>query len=69
MADLKTFLEQKYSVWFHRIGFWFLIIFLIGFISGVFFIQKMVIEPRLRDSVTLGGVVIDKKPYDIKLRL
>jgi uncharacterized protein YneF (UPF0154 family) len=53
----------------YRIGFWFLIIFLIGFISGVFFAQKMIIEKRLADSVKLKGIVIESVVYDLKERL
>jgi len=67
--DIKTIFEQKQIVWLHGIGFWFLIIFLIGFTSGIFFASKMIIEPRLNDSIILGGIVIDKKSYDIKPRL
>jgi hypothetical protein len=51
----------------YRIGFWFLIIFLAGFISGLFFAQEMIIEKRLSDSVRLKGIIIGNTVYDLKV--
>ena len=55
------------SMWFHKIGFWFLVVFLLGFLAGGTF-SKQVVDYKLKDSVKLGGVVIDQKVYDIKMR-
>jgi len=52
----------------YRIGFWFLVIYLVGFLSGILFAQKMVIDPRLKDAVKLGGIVINNSVYDLKPR-
>ena len=51
----------------HKIGFWFLICFLLGVLSGVSFTKKMV-EYRLNEAKILGGIVIDSKPFDLKAR-
>jgi predicted negative regulator of RcsB-dependent stress response len=53
---------------FHKIGFWFLIVFLIGVVGGAYgmhIYQKY----QLNDSVLLKAFVLDKKVYDIKERL
>ena len=52
---------------FHKVGFWFLICFLLGVLSGVSFTKKMV-EYRLNEAKILGGIVIDSKPFDLKAR-
>ena len=54
---------------FHKIGFWFLIIFLTGFISGSYFAQKMIIERRLSEAVKLEGIVIHNQVYSLKPRI
>jgi len=54
---------------FHKVGFWFLIIFLSGFISGVYFTQKMIIEKRLSEAVKLEGVIIHDQVYTLKPKL
>ncbi len=51
----------------HKIGFYFLIIFLAGFLVGGTFTKKIV-EIRLNEAKILGGVVIDGKPFDLKAR-
>jgi hypothetical protein len=53
----------------YKIVSWFMIIFLVGFISGIFFAQYIIIEKRLADSVALKGMVIDNKVYDLRERL
>ncbi len=53
----------------HKISFWFLSIFLIGFVAGMFFADKMIIERRLRDSVRVGGIVLYDKVYNLQERL
>ena len=52
---------------FHRVGFWFTICFLLGFLVGGTFTKKIV-EIRLNEAKILGGVVIDGKPFDLKAR-
>jgi len=52
---------------FHRVGFYFLIIFLAGFLVGGTFTKKIV-EIRLNEAIILGGIVIDGKPFDLKAR-
>jgi hypothetical protein len=56
------------EVWY-KIGFWFLSLFLMGFIAGMVFADKLIIEKRLEDSIKLKGIVINKIPYDLKERL
>lgn len=47
---------------------WFLIVFLLGFVAGWYMSTWMVIDPRLNDAVALKGIVINKIPYDLKVR-
>jgi hypothetical protein len=54
---------------FHKVGFWFLIIFLTGFISGTYFAQKMIIERKLSEAVKLEGIVIHDQVYSLKPKL
>lgn len=54
---------------FHRVGFWFLVIFLTGFISGTYFAQKMIIERKLSEAVKLEGIVINNQVYSLKPRI
>ena len=54
---------------FYKVGFFFLIIFLVGFIIGIYFAQDVIIERRLNDSIKLKGIVINSIPYDLKERL
>lgn len=54
---------------FYKAGFYFLIVFALGFIGGVFFAQNVIIEKKLSDSVKLKGIVINSIPYDLKERL
>ncbi len=65
---LHKFNISTFSVFFHKIGFWFLVIFLCGFLSGNVFSQKLV-DMKLQSSVKLGGVVIDQKVFDLKPRM
>lgn len=53
----------------YKIGFWFLIIFLFGFWGGMKFSQERIFDKLLKDSVKLGGIVIDNTVYDLKQRL
>jgi len=53
----------------YKIAFWSLIIFILGFIAGIFYAQDIIIGKRLKDSTRLGGIVIENKVYDMKERL
>lgn len=64
LEKIERVKEQHKDV-FYRIGFWFLIIFLAGFISGMFFAQDRIIEKRLSDAVKLKGIIINNTVYDL----
>ena len=64
IGNLKITSEIMY-----KIGFWFLSLFLIGFVSGMLFADKLIIEKRLYDSVRIGGMVVDGKVFDLKERI
>jgi hypothetical protein len=64
---LKNIDRTKISAMFHKAGFWFIVIFLTGFIAGGGFSKQMV-ETRLQDAVLLGGVVIKNVVYNITPR-
>lgn len=52
----------------YKTGFWFMIIFLMGFIASLTFTQWIIIEPRLKEATKLGAMVIDNRVYDLKER-
>ena len=52
----------------YKYAFLFLIFFLIGFISGLYFARYVVIERYLKDATTIGGIIINSVPYDLKGR-
>ncbi len=53
----------------YRIGFWLLAIFLAGYLTGQYFAQSWIIEPRLKEAVRIGAVVIDQTVYDLNKRV
>lgn len=55
------------SALFHLLSFWFLLVFLIGFLSGTYAMNKY-LDIRLSDSVKLNGIIINDLPYDLKQR-
>lgn len=58
---------ESIKVVFHRIGFWFLVIFLFGALTGgygIYCFQKY----QLQESILIGAFVVDKHVYDIKMR-
>jgi len=52
----------------YKIGFWFLTIFLVGFLCGTYFAQQLIILPKLMEAQKIGAVVINKEIYDLKRR-
>ena len=58
---------DKLKELFHTIGFWFLVILLLGVYiggCGMHLYQKS----RMNEAIVLGGFVFEKKIYEIKLR-
>jgi hypothetical protein len=53
----------------YRVGFWLVVIFLCGFLYGMYFAQKNIIVPKLKEAVSIGALVIDQKVYDLKERM
>lgn len=65
--NVKVFFKRAGEM-FHKAGFWFLILVLIGaFLGGsvMSWHQKL----QMDESILLGGLVYDKKVYDIKERI
>jgi len=52
---------------FHKMGFWFLIFFLIGFLCGGYSIYKYQ-HYQINEATIIGGLVFDNKVFDIKRR-
>jgi hypothetical protein len=52
----------------HKIGFWALIIFLLGIFVGGWLANWIIIDRRLSEAIKIGGVVLDQKVYSIQLR-
>ena len=53
----------------YKMGFWVIIIFLAGFLSGVTFAQHFIIYPKMKEATRLQGVIIDNKVFDLKERV
>lgn len=53
---------------FHKMGFWFLIFFMIGCILGGYAIHKYQ-NYQMNEAVMIGGLVFDSKVFDLKRRL
>lgn len=66
---LKVFeeIQKGLSALFHMLSFWFLLIFLIGFLCGTYAMNKY-LDIRMRDAVKLNGIIINDLPYDLKIR-
>lgn len=52
---------------FHTLSFWFLLLFLLGFLAGSYCMQKYV-DMRMVESVQLKGVIVKGLVYDLKQR-
>lgn len=55
------------STLFHTLSFWFLLIFLLGFLSGTYAMNKY-LDVRMNDAVKLNGIIINGLPFDLKQR-
>src|SRR3989304_5783681 len=53
----------------YRAAFWLFAAFILGCLTGVHGANRFVIEPKLRDSVRLGGLVVQGRVYDLKERM
>lgn len=52
---------------FHKLGFWFLVFFMVGFICGSYAIRTYQ-QMQMTESVMVGGFVFDNKVFDLRLR-
>uniref|UniRef100_A0A6M3MB17 Uncharacterized protein n=1 Tax=viral metagenome TaxID=1070528 RepID=A0A6M3MB17_9ZZZZ len=54
---------------FYKIVSWFLVIFLIGFSTGLYSTKRWIIEPRLKEAISIGALVANGTVYDLKERI
>lgn len=52
----------------HTFGFWFLVFFLLGMITGGY-VSYMFQKAQLDNAVKVGGIVMGGKVYEVKERL
>ena len=52
---------------FHKMGFWFLIFFMIGCLLGGYAIHKYQ-NYQMSEAVMIGGMMYDNKVFDLKRR-
>jgi hypothetical protein len=52
----------------YKTGFWFIFIFLIGFLVGMWYAEKRIIIPKLMEAKRIGALVIGEDVYDLKER-
>ena len=67
-------MSNKFTEWCRRVSphmhtwmFWLLVFFLLGHFSGQYLSNK-VLDTKIKDAALLGGIVIDKVPYNIQKR-
>lgn len=67
VKDVKSF-GDKIGVFFHKAGFWFLILVLVGAVLGGW---GMTLYHRMQmdEAVQLQGLVYNQKVYDLKERV
>jgi predicted negative regulator of RcsB-dependent stress response len=71
MGNVMIWLKEKIKragEMFHKAGFWVMVLVLIGAIlggAGMQYYQKQ----QMDNAILLGGLVYDKKVYDIKIRI
>ena len=65
--DVKSF-WTKVGMFFHKAGFWFLILILIGVILGGWG-MTLYQKAQMNEAVLLQGLVYDTKVYDLKERV
>ena len=58
---------QEIANAFHKMGFWFLIFFMIGCLLGGYAIHKYQ-NYQMSEAVMVGGLVYDNKVFDLKRR-
>ncbi len=59
---------NKFKELFHKIGFWFLVIFLIGFLSGNW-AMHIYRDLRMEEAKKIGAFIYNKEIYEMKVRL
>jgi len=71
MKDFKQDIKDVYTKtvnMFHKAGFWFFFIILIGiFIGGS--LMSWYQKSQMNDAILLGGLVYNKSVYDLKERI
>lgn len=67
MKNLKEFFKDVSTI-FHKVGFWILVLVLIGtFIGGTAMTWYQ--KSQMNNAIMLGGFVYDGKVFDIKERI
>lgn len=59
---------DKFKEVFHKIGFWFLVIFLIGFLSGNW-VMNFYRDFRMEEAKKIGAFIYNKEIYEMKNRI
>lgn len=65
---MKIPLKENQGV-LYKVGFWFVVIFLSGFLYGQYNAKKNIIEAKLKEATSIGAVVINGTVYDLKERV
>ena len=59
---------EKFKEVFHRIGFWFLVVFLIGFLSGNWAMHTYR-DSRMEEAKKIGAFIYNKEVYEMKVQM
>lgn len=63
-----TYFFRNVSTMFHKVGFWILILLIVGgFLGGS--AMSMYQKSQMNDAIMLGGFVYNGKVFDIKERI
>jgi len=65
----STFPSKDLQGVFYKAISWFLVIFLIGFSSGLYSAKRWIVEPRIKEAMRIGALVADGTVYDLKERI
>jgi hypothetical protein len=52
---------------FHTWAFYILLTFIVGFISGVVFVDKT-IKGKLKEATVVGAMIVDSKLYEVRAK-
>lgn len=66
--SIGGYIMDKFKEMFHKIGFWFLVMFLTGFLSGNWAMNNYR-DKRMEEARKIGAFIYNQQIYEMKIRL